>query len=108
MPPRQTTGFVESLLRLVGLNWRAPDFSTLCRRQTTLNVVRLYRGGSGPLTLLIGSSGIKSEGETPETPETPETHEPRCHCAKRDSQYFDVPGPFPVATEERISPPEPC
>jgi hypothetical protein len=31
MPLRQTTGFVQSLLRLVGLDWAAPDFSTLCR-----------------------------------------------------------------------------
>ena len=28
---RQTTGFVESLLRLVDLDWAEPDFSTLCR-----------------------------------------------------------------------------
>ena len=26
---RQTTGFVESLLRLVGLDWTVPNFSTL-------------------------------------------------------------------------------
>jgi hypothetical protein len=32
MALRQTTGFVESLLRLVGLNWAVPDFSTLSRR----------------------------------------------------------------------------
>ncbi len=31
MPLRQTTGFVESLLQLVGLDWAVPDFSTLCR-----------------------------------------------------------------------------
>lgn len=28
MALRQTTGFVESLLSLVGLDWAAPDFST--------------------------------------------------------------------------------
>jgi hypothetical protein len=28
MPLRQTTGFVQTLLRLVGLDWPAPDFST--------------------------------------------------------------------------------
>ncbi|WP_252737457.1 transposase, partial [Citreicella sp. C3M06] len=33
MALRQTTGFVESLLRFVGLNWQVPDFSTLSRRQ---------------------------------------------------------------------------
>ena len=63
MPLRQTTGFVESLLRLVGLDWRVPDFSTLCRRQRRLNVAIPYRGGRGPLNLLIDSTGIKAEGE---------------------------------------------
>ena len=63
MPLRQTTGFVESLLRLVRLNWAVPDFSTLCRRQKTLNVSLPFRGGTGPLNLLIDSTGIKSEGE---------------------------------------------
>lgn len=63
MPLRQTTGFVESLLRLVGLDWRVPDFSTLCRRQRTLNAAILYRGGTVPLNLLIDSNGIKAEGE---------------------------------------------
>ena len=63
MPLRQTTGFVQSLLRLVGLDWSAPDFSTLCRRQKTLNVSLPYRGSTGPLNLLIDSTGIKAEGE---------------------------------------------
>lgn len=38
MALRQTTGFVESLLRLVGLDWTVPDFSTLSRRQKMLAV----------------------------------------------------------------------
>ena len=63
MPLRQTTGFVQSLLRLVGLDWTVPDFSTLCRRQRRLNVAIPYRGGKGPLNLLIDSTGIKAEGE---------------------------------------------
>jgi hypothetical protein len=29
MSTRQTTGLVESLLRLIGLDWAVPDFSTL-------------------------------------------------------------------------------
>lgn len=40
-----------------------PDFSTLCRRQRTLPVSIPYRGSSGPLHLLIDSTGIKTEGE---------------------------------------------
>ncbi len=63
MPLRQTTGFVESLLKLVGLDWPVPDFSTLCRRQKTLNVRLPYHGSKGALNLLIDSTGIKSEGE---------------------------------------------
>ena len=30
---RQATGMVESMLRLAGLDWSVPDFSTLSRRQ---------------------------------------------------------------------------
>jgi len=59
MALRQTTGFVESLLGLIGLDWRVPDFSTLCRRQKTLIVQLPYRGPAGPLHLLIDSTGIK-------------------------------------------------
>ena len=63
MPLRQTTGFVESLLKLVDLDWEVPDFSTLCRRQKTLSVAIPYRGSTGPLHLLVDSTGIKAEGE---------------------------------------------
>jgi Transposase DDE domain len=63
MPLRQTKGFVQSLLRMAGLDRAAPDFSTLSRRQKTLNVNLPYRGGTGPMNLLIDSTGIKSEGE---------------------------------------------
>ena len=63
MALRQTTGFVESLLRLTGLDWAVPDYSTLCRRQKTLAVDIPYRGAQGPLHLLIDSTGIKAEGE---------------------------------------------
>jgi len=45
------------------LDWRVPDFSTLCRRQKRLNVAIPYRGGKGPLHLLIDATGIKAEGE---------------------------------------------
>ena len=63
MPLRQATGFVESLLKLVDLDWEVPDFSTLCRRQKTLSVAIPYQGSKGALNLLIDSTGIKAEGE---------------------------------------------
>lgn len=50
MALRQTTGFVGSLLRLVGLDWAVPDFSTLSRRQKALAVTIPYRGSQGPCT----------------------------------------------------------
>lgn len=63
MALRQTTGFVESLLHLIGLDWAVPDFSTLSRRQKTLAVNIPFRGSQEPLHLLIDSTGIKVEGE---------------------------------------------
>ena len=63
LPLRQTTGFVESLLEFIGLDWSVPNFCTLCRRQKTLPVAIPYRGSPGPLHLLIDSTGIKAEGE---------------------------------------------
>ena len=49
----QATGFVESLLRLIGLNWAVPDFSTLSRRQKTLKVKIPYCGSAGPLAIAM-------------------------------------------------------
>lgn len=43
MALRQTTGFVESPLRLAGLDWDVSDFSTPSRRQKTLKVNIPYR-----------------------------------------------------------------
>ena len=63
MALRQTTGFVESLLRLIDLDWAVPNFSTLSRRQKGLKVNIPFRGSPGPLHLLIDSTGIKVEGE---------------------------------------------
>jgi len=53
LPLRQTAGMVASLLRLAGLDWPVPDYSTLCRRQKTLKVQIPYRRADGPLNLLV-------------------------------------------------------
>jgi hypothetical protein len=62
-PLRQTSGMVASLLRLAGLDWPVPDFSTLCRRQKTLAVQVPYRRADGPLNLLVDSTGIRFLGD---------------------------------------------
>ena len=59
LPLRQTTGFVESLLELAGLNWTVPDFTATKDLAGCHPLSRL----SGPLHLLIESTGIKAEGE---------------------------------------------
>ena len=60
---RQSLGMVESLLRLAGLDWQVPDFSTVCRRQKNLQVQLPYRPSSSALNLLVDSTGIKFLGE---------------------------------------------
>lgn len=64
MALRQTTGFVESLLQLIGLDWAVPDFSTLSRRQKTLKVNIPYRGSDGPLHLLIDIEPVSATGSS--------------------------------------------
>ena len=64
MALRQTTGFVESLLRLVGLDWEVPDFSTLSRRQKVLAIKIPHRGSKGPLHLLIDIEPVSATGSS--------------------------------------------
>jgi len=60
---RQTTGFVESLIRLCGLTWSVPDFSTLSRRQKRIDIDIPYQASRTGLHLLVDSTGIKMIGE---------------------------------------------
>lgn len=50
-------------MRLIGLDWAVPDFSTLSRRQKALKVNIPCCGSGGPLHLLVDSTGIKVESE---------------------------------------------
>lgn len=63
LPLRQTVGLIESLIRMAGLDWPAPDFSTLCRRQARIAVQIPYRASGQPLNLLVDSTGIKFRGD---------------------------------------------
>ena len=63
MALRQSLGLVESLLRLACLDWKVPDFSTVCRRQKTLRVQLPYQSSATALDLLVDSTGIKFLGE---------------------------------------------
>ena len=46
---RQTIGFIQSLLKLAGLDWSIPDYSKLFRRQQTLQVRIPYQKSPGAL-----------------------------------------------------------
>src|SRR5687768_96876 len=59
-PPRQTEGLVGSLLGLMGLDLPVPDHSTLSRRSRTLAVAP--QAASGPVHLLVDSTGVKLSG----------------------------------------------
>ena len=61
-PLRQTEGLVGSLLGLMGLDLPVPDHSTLSRRAGTLTVAPEARVASGPLHLLVDSTGVKLGG----------------------------------------------
>jgi len=61
---RQTEGLIGSILALLGLDLAVPDHSTLSRRAETLEVPRpRSSSGSGPLHLLVDSSGLKLCGQ---------------------------------------------
>jgi hypothetical protein len=60
---RQAIGMVASLLKMAGLAWPVPDFSTLCRRQKTVSIQIPFRRAGGDLNLLVDSTGVKMRGE---------------------------------------------
>ena len=63
LPLRQTEGFVASLIDLMGLALKAPDHTTLSRRNRDVEIPRLAGGNDGPLHLVIDSTGLKIFGD---------------------------------------------
>jgi Transposase DDE domain len=59
---RQTEGLIGSVIALLGLDLAVPDHSTLSRRSKTLEMPPLRRSGTGPLHLLVDSTGPKLGG----------------------------------------------
>ena len=60
---RQAIGMVTSLLKMAGLNWPVPDYTTLCRRQGTVTIQVPYRRSGENLNLLVDSTGVKVRGD---------------------------------------------
>lgn len=64
LAPRQGTGFVESLLHLIGLDWTVPDLGTFSRRQKSLAVTIPCRGSHEPQNLLTGATVIRRSAQS--------------------------------------------
>ncbi len=62
LPLRQSEGFLDSLLRMMGLDLKAPDHTTLSRRNQVVEVPRLTRAHDGPIHLIVDSTGLKILG----------------------------------------------
>ena len=50
---RMVTGFVRSLIKLSGLDWTAPDYSTLYHRQKHIDIAISYQKSHDGLHLLV-------------------------------------------------------
>ena len=62
LPLRQSEGFLDSLLSLMGLDLKAPDHTTLSRRNRIVDVPPLTRAHDGPIHLIVDSTGLKILG----------------------------------------------
>ena len=60
---RQTEGFVESLLRLMGVELPAPDHSTVSRRLGKLSVSLPVIEGARARHVVVDSTGVKVYGQ---------------------------------------------
>jgi Transposase DDE domain len=60
---RQAEGFAGSVLRLLGLDLRVPDHTTLCRRSRRFAGRRPKVAPHGPMHLVIDSTGLKLFGQ---------------------------------------------
>ena len=63
LPLLAAQGMAGSLIRLAGLDWPVPHYSTLSRRQQNLTVEIPYRSRGESLHLVIDSTGLKVLGE---------------------------------------------
>lgn len=61
---RATEGFLGSLIKVLGLKIRCPDYSLLCKRQKTLSIPKLRtEARKAPIDIVVDSTGLKVYGE---------------------------------------------
>jgi len=62
-PQRQAMGMAQSLLKLAGLDWQVPDFTTVGRRKKHLSVTIGAQPTTMGLHVLVDSTGLKMLSE---------------------------------------------
>lgn len=63
LPYRQTQGFGQSLMDLLGVDVTVPDYSTLCKRSADLTVELPTRRSGDAKHIVVDSTGLKIYGE---------------------------------------------
>lgn len=63
LPLRATQGLVDSLIKMLCLPLTAPDYSTLCRRQSSVKLPTYKAQSNQPIHLVVDASGMKIFGE---------------------------------------------
>jgi hypothetical protein len=61
-PWRQTEGMLASILRLLDLDLPVPDHTTFSRGSADLTVAKALSAASGPVNVVIDSTGLKVSG----------------------------------------------
>ena len=63
LPYRQTEGFGQSIMDMLGAEVTVPDYTTLCKRSAELTVDLLTNGSWKPKHIVLDSTGLKVYGE---------------------------------------------
>ena len=63
LPFRATQGFMQSISDLMSLRLKAPDYTLLCKRQSSSQIESLLPNSDKAVTLVIDSTGLKVYGE---------------------------------------------
>ena len=61
-PWRQTEGMLASILHLLGFDFPVPARTTFSRRSVDLTVAKAVRTATGPVNVVIDSTGLKVFG----------------------------------------------
>ena len=63
LPYRQLEGFINSILRMMNIDYKSPSYSQICRRAKSLEVDIDARKPMGKIYLVVDSTGLKVYGE---------------------------------------------